>query len=1566
MPPTALSLAVNVLLVLAVASSILHLAATPLAHQLLNARAGACAVQVGSYTLFAGGMNGTTGVGPTNGISDVVDMFNSATNTWSTARLQEPRTGLICCATNGFAIFVAGSAPHAGYSVKADIFNSANGQWLRVTDTGAAVHYVIASGTGPTGRYAVLADEGGNTYLYDTQKNTFAPTYAQWPGFWRANPCAAYTQYGVLFAGGGNELGAYQEIDLLLLDAKTVTKQTYQLTQGRYKAFAATLYPRAFFIGGVISNGVRTPLVVEIYTTTKGGTITAGPIAPVAMDTDTWVMAVTPPFIIFAPNTLAQADASTSYIFNTDTLTWGVGPAVPAMQGRSMAAVTSGHNTVFLVGGMTDATTYSSRIDALSAVFVTASSIWYTGANPSGTCIAGESVASLKVGFNTSVILSAGDSVVYSLPGFVNLNSTIHNPVVMPAATVMATPYPANRFTTVVWDQTASTLTLNVKSSLGTKGMLIPLHFNPAWLLRFPTAGLAANDVSQTMWITTSGGGASFPSPIAQSSQVGTGDIVLSSLVYFGVSGQINYIGTSCIQVELKFMSTSDLNAGDTFTLLLSGWFAPSVASVDITGQPVPVSPVTLGPCPIASCVVFTFPVVGTIPGLALITLTLGNFGNTGTSGGALFFPSAGADANDPAITVSITAGSHSKVSTPPISVITSPALRSARVGQSSLAFTNFIAGQTTGQMTVSFQFPGDLDIGSVATVCLPGFTTSDGRVSTAPTTIGAPFFGLFSNATFTPVTSCFTLPVVTRLVGRSTNPLIKIQINAVLGLIIPITGMQANSPGVTIAINGTSGIAVATAIMSSPSVTPIISCPAGTTPQGLSLCVNCSAGAYNNPKLTGTSCLDCNPGQYALNPGSTACTDCVAGRYGPSTGASSLSACIECTPGRYGPSPAASSFSACTECTSGRYSSSTGASSSSTCIECVAGRYGPSTGASSLSACIACTAGRYGLDAAASSSFACTECTPGRYGPFEAANSSSACIECMPGRYGPPAGATSVSVCTECVVGTFNVLRGAAFAGQCVACPVFSTTRGNGSTSNEGCVCVKGFYTMGEIGAVDMCRTCEDHATCTDGKLTPEDGYWVDPAYSSSQREVELFECFPIAACVQGNCTTGYDDFLCASCAAGYVKGLSGGCLSCVGTAWLTVCLLYLPFSLAVIGYLLVTTSQPKAAVLSVALNYLQLLSQIRVPPESTVSNLLHAVQLNLSHFAGHTCTFDFSYKSAWFFTLFTPLWMIGLFFGAYGLYQLYNIKFGRAPPPHSERLDDNERGVNLLGADALAGADGAAAAAAPAPPVVQKVTPDSIPNTLFRTSVAIWLFTFMATLGAATLAFPCRSVGSRSVLYFNPAIECHSAAHNELITFAVLYLFVLAVVIPIFIGFGMNRAISAEAGGVARAGKTAFDFSFLTAIYRSGAQGWEGVLLMRRFLLVLAVQIFIATPNEQVMAMWIVVTISTLLHHKWLPYADAPVNEFETHALCVISLSYALQLVSNGDAAAGLLIALNSVFFGWCLIRYGVLRLLWNQVRAKCGDHCSSCECCDCCDRKPQPVDAAAGVDELASINH
>jgi len=341
---------------LALASDLIHTTAT-----LSQERYCLAATTAGGKTVFGGGLYFDSG----DIFTDVVDIYDANTQTWSTATLSEARYCLSATAVGGKAIFAGGivnlQANQSSYSNTVDIFDSATGLWT----TSSLSHgrgYIAATSVGNKAMFA-----GGSQA--SLQGSNVVDIYDDTTGLWttgllsEGRQAMAATSVGnkAIFAGG-NSQGFKSTVDIF--DAETDTWSTATLSQARTLLAATTVGSKAIFAGGSYSNLTTVPdhgysSVVDIYDA----------------ETDTWsVASLSQPrsslaattvgnLAIFAGGRLLGQNSDVVDIYDADTGTWST---TTLSEARSYPAATTIGESAMIAGGRTASSTYSNVVDVLT------------------------------------------------------------------------------------------------------------------------------------------------------------------------------------------------------------------------------------------------------------------------------------------------------------------------------------------------------------------------------------------------------------------------------------------------------------------------------------------------------------------------------------------------------------------------------------------------------------------------------------------------------------------------------------------------------------------------------------------------------------------------------------------------------------------------------------------------------------------------------------------------------------------------------------------------------------------------------------------------------------------------------------------------------------------------------------------------------------------------------------------------------------------------------------------------------------------------------------------------
>jgi len=172
--------------------------------------------------------------------------------------------------------------------------------------------------------------------------------------------------------------------------------------------------------------------------------------------------------------------------------------------------------------------------------------------------------------------------------------------------------------------------------------------------------------------------------------------------------------------------------------------------------------------------------------------------------------------------------------------------------------------------------------------------------------------------------------------------------------------------------------------------------CPAGrgTSAAGMTECVLCDPGTFQDVILTNGLCTPCQAGRFQGSSGSTSCAQCPAGLYSEG----GATACSKCPAGNFSEAPGSS---ACPSCRLGTFSFAIGQTA---CEQCGPGRFGAQTGMTQCTACETFLSGAITTRLGARSRHECL-CPNGHLDPrgyaadpSEVANQQISCERCPKG----------------------------------------------------------------------------------------------------------------------------------------------------------------------------------------------------------------------------------------------------------------------------------------------------------------------------------------------------------------------------------------------------------------------------------------------------------------------------------------------------------------------------------------------------------------------------------------
>lgn len=202
-------------------------------------------------------------------ITDLVDIYNVSTGTWSSTNLTVPRVDIASAVTSdGYVLFAGGSAQTAA-SDRIDIYDSNTGLWTTATLPTArfgisaiavGTKVFFAGGSGPNNSGAI--------------KTTRIDIYEPSTGIWTLKNLSVARRYfptvqigrKLFFAGGQTDCfpcGVESVVDIFDLD--TEVWSTAQLSKGRELLVAESNGSVGVFVGGEDSNTGGETNLVDIY-----------------------------------------------------------------------------------------------------------------------------------------------------------------------------------------------------------------------------------------------------------------------------------------------------------------------------------------------------------------------------------------------------------------------------------------------------------------------------------------------------------------------------------------------------------------------------------------------------------------------------------------------------------------------------------------------------------------------------------------------------------------------------------------------------------------------------------------------------------------------------------------------------------------------------------------------------------------------------------------------------------------------------------------------------------------------------------------------------------------------------------------------------------------------------------------------------------------------------------------------------------------------------------------------------------------------------------------------------
>jgi hypothetical protein len=189
------------------------------------------AASVGNIAVFAGGHSGD------NQVSDAVDIYNAATNTWTTATLSEGRSYVAGTAVGSKILIAGGAKPGVGNSSNVvDIYDTSTGNWTTANLSLARAGMRTAT-VGDKAFFAGGGDDDLVQWYYISSSNV-VDIYDDETGTWYADAMqhqrinhAATSAGNQFFVAGGISFETFDFINDMEIFTDTIFTDTKEIAQ---------------------------------------------------------------------------------------------------------------------------------------------------------------------------------------------------------------------------------------------------------------------------------------------------------------------------------------------------------------------------------------------------------------------------------------------------------------------------------------------------------------------------------------------------------------------------------------------------------------------------------------------------------------------------------------------------------------------------------------------------------------------------------------------------------------------------------------------------------------------------------------------------------------------------------------------------------------------------------------------------------------------------------------------------------------------------------------------------------------------------------------------------------------------------------------------------------------------------------------------------------------------------------------------------------------------------------------------------------------------------------------
>ncbi|MBK9174816.1 MAG: T9SS type A sorting domain-containing protein [Flavobacteriales bacterium] len=241
--------------------------------QLSQARVEIATAVVGNKVIFAGGHQATwNGADYTCIASDVIDIFDLTSNTWSTATLSQARAGMASAVLDGKAYFAGGyRGSGVGVSDRVDIYDAVADSWSTATLSQARALYGGGVTVGGRVMFAggIIADNtcSETVDIYDPAADAWSTHLLIAPRF--GVQAASVGNYAIFAGGGCGVVNWYYTTGSDAVDVYDAANDTWSIanmSHSRINFLAAASGNQVFLVGGYDFTNDVVPMTVDVFT----------------------------------------------------------------------------------------------------------------------------------------------------------------------------------------------------------------------------------------------------------------------------------------------------------------------------------------------------------------------------------------------------------------------------------------------------------------------------------------------------------------------------------------------------------------------------------------------------------------------------------------------------------------------------------------------------------------------------------------------------------------------------------------------------------------------------------------------------------------------------------------------------------------------------------------------------------------------------------------------------------------------------------------------------------------------------------------------------------------------------------------------------------------------------------------------------------------------------------------------------------------------------------------------------------------------------------------------------